>query len=115
ATPQVLGDICRGFDIAPECAVRTGFHRENLTLRFTPVQPADRDALLRERLTSGPLGASRGPSIVYVTLQKTAEDVASALVRAGRPAFAYHAGLEDAERTRVQDWFLESADAVVVA
>jgi len=115
ATPQVLDDICRSFGIAPECAVRTGFHRENLTLRFTPVQPADRDALLRERLATGPFGASQGPTIVYVTLQKTAEDVASALMRAGLPALAYHAGMEDAERSRVQDWFLESTDAIVVA
>ncbi|HEY0554472.1 MAG TPA: ATP-dependent DNA helicase RecQ, partial [Thermoanaerobaculia bacterium] len=118
ATPQVLADICRGFDIAPDCAVRTGFHRENLTLRFTPILPADRDALLLERLAPGLSGASQGipgPTIVYVTLQKTAEDVAAALLRAGVPARAYHAGLEDEERTRVQDWFLESTDAVVVA
>ncbi|HEX4959974.1 MAG TPA: ATP-dependent DNA helicase RecQ [Thermoanaerobaculia bacterium] len=113
ATPQVLADICRGFEINPECAVRTGFHRENLTLRTTPVLAADRDDLLLERLTSEAMPA--GPAIVYVTQQKTAEDVAAALMRAGVPALAYHAGLEDAERTRVQDWFLESTDAVVVA
>ncbi|HEY2295665.1 MAG TPA: ATP-dependent DNA helicase RecQ [Thermoanaerobaculia bacterium] len=118
ATPQVLADVCRGFGIAPECAVRTGFHRENLTLRFTPVQAADRDALLRQRLAQGPAAAPpgiSGPSIVYVTQQKTAEDVAAALLSAGVPALAYHAGMEDAERARVQDWFLESAEAVVVA
>src|SRR3954463_7106557 len=113
ATPQVLADVCRGFDIAPECAVRTGFHRKNLTLRTTPVQAEDRDALLLERFTSSAM--QQGPAIVYVTLQKTAETVATALMRAGAPALAYHAGLEDAERTRVQDWFLGSADAVVVA
>ncbi|HYX22576.1 MAG TPA: ATP-dependent DNA helicase RecQ, partial [Thermoanaerobaculia bacterium] len=111
ATPQVLADVCRGFGIAPECAVRTGFHRENLTLRTTPVHAADRDALLLERLASG----ISGPAIVYVTQQKTAENVAEALMRAGVPALAYHAGMEDDERARVQDWFLESADAVVVA
>ena len=115
ATPQVLADVCRGFDIAPDCAVRTGFHRENLTLRFTPVRPADRDGLLLERLTSKAAGVPQGPTIVYVTLQKTAETVAAALLRAGLPAFAYHAGLEDEERSRVQDAFLESTDAVVVA
>ena len=32
ATPQVLADVCRGFGIEPECAVRTGFYRPNLTL-----------------------------------------------------------------------------------
>jgi ATP-dependent DNA helicase RecQ len=114
ATPQVLDDICRGFGIAPECAVRTGFHRENLTLRFTPVQAADRDALLLDRLSSR-ARVSRGPAIVYVTQQKTAEDVAADLARAGLPALPYHAGLDDAERARVQDWFLESAEAIVVA
>ncbi len=111
ATPQVLDDVCRGFGIAPECAVRTGFHRENLTLRTTPVLATDRDALLLERLSQGPAG----PAIVYVTLQKTAEDVAAALAQKGLPARAYHAGMEDDERARVQDGFLTSADAVVVA
>jgi ATP-dependent DNA helicase RecQ len=112
ATPQVLEDICCSFDIAPDCAVRTGFHRENLTLRTTPVLAADRDALLLERLSSD---AMPGPAIVYVTQQKTAEDVAAALMRAGVPALAYHAGMEDDERARVQDWFLGSTEAVVVA
>ncbi|HEV2846828.1 MAG TPA: ATP-dependent DNA helicase RecQ, partial [Thermoanaerobaculia bacterium] len=111
ATPPVLADICRGFGIAPECAVRTGFHRENLLLRTTPVLAAGRDALLLERLSQGP----SGPGIVYVTQQKTAEEVAAALAQAGLPARAYHAGMEDDERARVQDWFLTSADAVVVA
>jgi ATP-dependent DNA helicase RecQ len=110
ATPQVLEDIRRGFDIVPECAVRTGFHRENLTLALTPVRPAERDALLLKRLRG-----DTGPAIVYVTQQKTAEEVASALAKAGLPARAYHAGMEDDERARVQDEFLASPQAVVVA
>jgi len=113
ATPQVLDDVCRGFGIAPECAIRTGFHRANLTLRTTPVHAAGRDALLLDRLSSSQ--ETSGPAIVYVTLQKTAEEVAAALARADLPARAYHAGMEDDERARVQDWFLGSADAVVVA
>jgi hypothetical protein len=32
ATPQVLDDICKGFGIPPDCAVRTGFHRPNQSL-----------------------------------------------------------------------------------
>jgi ATP-dependent DNA helicase RecQ len=103
ATPQVLDDIRRGFDIAPECAVRTGFHRPNLTLAMTPVRAEERDALLLRRLQEG-----TGPAIVYVTQQRTAEEVAAALAQAGLAARAYHAGMEDDERSRVQDWFLES-------
>src|SRR5438874_13406196 len=46
ATPRVLDDICAGFAIAPECAVRTGFYRPNLTLLATAVSASDRDKLL---------------------------------------------------------------------
>jgi ATP-dependent DNA helicase RecQ len=111
ATPQVLGDICAGFGILPECAVRTGFHRPNLSLHVTPVAAAERDALLLRRLNERP----RGPTIVYVTLQRTSEEVAGRLFGVGVPAKFYHAGMEDADRAAVQDWFAASDVAVVVA
>jgi ATP-dependent DNA helicase RecQ len=111
ATPQVLADICRGFGIAPECAVRTGFYRPNLTVLITPVSPAERPAVLQERLAGRPAG----PTIVYVTLQRTAEAVAEDLAKAGLPAKAYHAGMETDDRTAVQNWFSEADRAIVVA
>jgi ATP-dependent DNA helicase RecQ len=111
ATPQVLKDICREFGIAPECAVRTGFYRPNLTLITTPIAAPDRDAALVERLRTRPAG----PTIVYVTLQRTAELVATQLAAAGFQAQAYHAGMEDDARAAVQDWFIASDNAVVVA
>jgi ATP-dependent DNA helicase RecQ len=111
ATPQVLADICTGFGIAPECAVRTTFHRPNLSLQITPLSLAERDALLRRRFQERP----PGPTIVYVTLQRTAQDVAGRLFAAGVPAKFYHAGMEDADRAAVQDWFAASDEAVVVA
>jgi ATP-dependent DNA helicase RecQ len=111
ATPQVLGDVCAGFGIPPECAVRTGFHRPNLGLHVTPVAAGERDALLVRRLKERP----PGPTIVYVTLQRTAEEVAGRLFGAGVPAKFYHAGMEDADRAAVQDWFAASDEAVVVA
>jgi ATP-dependent DNA helicase RecQ len=111
ATPQVLDDICHGFHIDPACAVRTGFYRPNLRLLTTPVAFADRDAMLLDRLRTRP----PGPTIVYVTLQRTAEGVAQRLAAAGFPARAYHAGMEDADRAAVQDWFFRADRAVVVA
>jgi ATP-dependent DNA helicase RecQ len=111
ATPQVLKDICRAFSIAPECAVRTGFYRPNLTLRTAPIDAAQRDARLIDLLRSRPTG----PAIVYVTLQRTAEDIAGKLAAAGFPAKPYHAGMEDEVRASVQEWFQGSNDAVVVA
>jgi ATP-dependent DNA helicase RecQ len=111
ATPQVLSDICREFAIAPQCAIRTGFHRPNLTVLTTPIRAADRDAALRDRLGTRP----PGPTIVYVTLQRTAEVLAADLAAVGVPARPYHAGMTDEDRSAVQDWFAAADHAVVVA
>ncbi len=111
ATPAVLEDICRQFQIAPAHAVRTGFYRSNLSLRITPVSVDEHDAALLDRLTRH----DRGPTIVYVTLQRTAEQVADRLTRRGFDARAYHAGMKDEDRAAVQDWFAGSNTAIVVA
>jgi ATP-dependent DNA helicase RecQ len=111
ATSPVLADICKGFGIAPECTVRTGFYRPNLAVHTTPVRAAERDGLLQERLQGRPAG----PTIVYVTLQRTAEEVAGRLAAEGLPARPYHAGMETEERTAVQEWFAASDRAIVVA
>ncbi len=111
ATPKVAEDICEGFGILGECVVRTGFYRKNLTVLTTPIAAADRDMALLERLKRYPTG----PTIVYVTLQKTSEQVAAYLTSAELPARAYHAGMRDEQRAEVQDWFMDSDDGIVVA
>ena len=111
ATPEVLKDICRQFEIQPAHAVQTGFYRPNLTMLITPVTAQERDGTLLDRLTQ----RERGPTIVYVTLQRTAEQVADRLARRGFDAKAYHAGMKDDDRTAVQDWFAKSDKAIVVA
>lgn len=111
ATVAVAEDICRSFSIAPDAYINTGFHRPNLTMRVTPCRVEDRDPLLVERLQTRP----RGATIVYVTLQKTAEGVAALLAESGFPARHYHAGLDSELRHEVQEWFMASPDAIVVA
>jgi ATP-dependent DNA helicase RecQ len=108
ATPRVVEDIAAAFAIAPDDRVLTGFYRPNLTLEFVPVPRDARDQVLL---------ASRfdGPTIVYVTLQKTAERVARKLANQGLAARAYHAGMESDERAAIQDWFMAGDDRVVVA
>ena len=111
ATPAVVRDICSAFDIPLDCAVVTGFHRPNLELQTTPISKADRDLSLLERVRDRP----PGPTIVYVTLQRTAEQVAERLSVAGLPARAYHAGMDTPSRTAVQEWWTASDRAIVVA
>jgi superfamily II DNA helicase RecQ len=55
-----------------------------------------------------------GPSIVYVTLQRHAEEVANQLLTRGFNAMVYHAGLPTEKRTKVQFDFMASNSAVVV-
>jgi ATP-dependent DNA helicase RecQ len=89
----------------------TGFYRSNLELRATPVSASERDALLLERLRV----REPGPTIVYVTLQRTAERVAADLECSGLAARPYHAGMESEERSAVQDGWMASDRGIVVA
>src|SRR5438034_6729297 len=111
ATPAVVRDVCAGFGIPPEAAVVTGFYRPNLELRTAAMRDADRDAALLAALRTRPPGST----IVYVTHQRSAEEIAARLAAAGLPARAYHAGMDDPDRTAVQDWWAASDRGVVVA
>ncbi len=111
ATPQVLADMCRFFEIEPQCAIRTGFYRQNLTMLATPATLDKRDAMFFEAIRK----RASGPTIVYVTLQRTAETLAERLHAAGFPARPYHAGMEDADREEIQNWFIASERGIVVA
>ncbi|HLO97238.1 MAG TPA: C-terminal helicase domain-containing protein, partial [Fimbriimonas sp.] len=89
----------------------TGFYRPNLEMLITPCRSEQRNEQLLARLRERPVGST----IVYVTLQKTAEMVAQYLSNNGISAMAYHAGLASEERTQIQEWWMERTDGVVVA
>ncbi len=111
ATPAVAHSICEGFEIPAQASVNTGFYRPNLRFCLTPARDDKRRDLLLSRLEKRALGSG----IVYVTLQKTAEQLASFLEQNGVEARAYHAGLEADQRNEIQDWWMESSQRVVVA
>src|SRR5438270_8240930 len=104
ATPAVVVDICEGFGIEERDSAVTGFYRPNLKLPPTPARAAGREQLLIDR----PRERAPGSTIVYVTLQRTAERVAALLAAAGLPARAYHAGMPSDERVEVQEWWTGS-------
>jgi ATP-dependent DNA helicase RecQ len=110
ATPKVVQDICKAFEIPISAAIITGSRRENLSLKAKPSKLDTRATLLAQEIKANP-----GTSIVYVSLQRDAEEVADSLVKAGIEARAYHAGMEDEARTSVQNWWMTAQNAVVVA
>jgi ATP-dependent DNA helicase RecQ len=86
-----------------------GFDRPNIHLR---VERADGSDDKDERLP----GLVRGRrALVYAATRKTTEAAAGLLRASGLGAAAYHAGLADAERVRVQDAFAAGAVPIVCA
>ncbi len=111
ATAPVLKEICDLFEIDPSCSVRTGFYRPNLSIHVKHPTMMERDESLVDELNAHP----PGPTIIYVSIQKTAERVAQMLRESGREARHYHAGMKSEDRLATQEWFLPSKDGVVVA
>jgi ATP-dependent DNA helicase RecQ len=111
ATPAVVKDVCEAFNIPAGDATVTGFYRPNLTMLLTPCP----SGLRREKLVGMLKERPAGSTIVYVTLQKTAESVADWLASNGIPARPYHAGLSPEDRTEIQEWWMGQPDGVVVA
>ena len=111
ATPNVIADMQVKFAIAESDVITTGFYRANLNLWVEPVTGAAK----RQRLVQW-MGERIGqPSIVYVTLQKTAEHIAQHLNQNGISANAYHAGLPHDQREGIQRQFMGGQLNCIVA
>ena len=113
ATPDVREDIAYVLDMdAPNVFVR-GFNRPNL---YFSVEQAGGEAdkhLRAAALINAHKG--EGSAICYAGTRAHAESAAVYLKQKGRRAAAYHAGLEAAERTRVQEAFANGELDVIVA
>ncbi len=111
ATAPVIDDMCAKFDILKQNVVVTGFYRDNLFLQITPTAASEKKDRLLQRIREAP----HAPTIVYVTLQKTAEDVAEFLCANKINAYPYHAGMETEKREEIQNKFMEGTMACIVA
>lgn len=109
ATTEVRDDIVRLLGLTAPDVLVAGFDRPNIELRVTPM-PGDFD-----KHCALPALVGRRHALVYAATRRTAEAAASTLINAGVQAAAYHAGLPDKERMRVQDGFAHGAVRVVCA
>ncbi|USD40536.1 RecQ family ATP-dependent DNA helicase [Vibrio sp. SCSIO 43135] len=111
ATPNVIRDMQGKFSISADNTVVTGFYRSNLDLTISPCQEHEKAEALHRVLAQDPLA----PSIIYVTLQQTAEQVAKQLNQQGLLATAYHAGLKSEQRDDIQQRFMNGQIHCIVA
>jgi len=111
ATTRVRDDMCAKFNIPKDNVFVTGFYRDNLFLQITPTDNSEKKNRLLQRIQQTP----QDPTIVYVTLQKSAEDVAAFLCANNINAHPYHAGMENDNREQIQNKFMDGTLACIVA
>ncbi|WP_434418322.1 RecQ family ATP-dependent DNA helicase [Nannocystis pusilla] len=109
ATPTVQDDIVAQLGLRDAGRFIHGFRRTNIAIEVIERNPGERAAAIRELLSD----RARRPAIVYAATRKSAEELASAL--GPRLAAAYHAGMSNEDRDRVQAAFLNGEREVIVA
>ncbi len=109
ATPIVREDICRSLHILEQNTVMTGFARENLS--FSVIKGQDRLQFLKEYLKKN----EKEAGIIYAATRKTVDQLYERLRKENINAARYHAGMNDEERSREQERFLEDKATVMVA
>jgi len=109
ATPQVQEDICTQLGLRSPLRLVGHPDRPNLVYRAHPRAEGARQILDVVRRYPGQGG------IVYALTRKDTERIAEALQKAGVDARPYHAGMDPADRARVQDDFVNERLQVVAA
>lgn len=111
ATPRVRSDIERTLRMRRPYRHIGSFDRANLLWAVRRVRSrAEKFRLVRPLIRDFP-----GARLVYAATRRRVERIRDALARSGIQAGAYHAGLPEEERTRVQEYFLTAPRPVVVA
>jgi len=109
ATPEVRADIVRSLGLRDPLVLVGGFDRPNLIYRVLP----------RRDLVEQVMGVLRRhpdeAGIVYCLRRADVDELSADLKRRGVRCAGYHAGMDGAERTRVQTAFLAEDLDVVVA
>ncbi|MCL6683781.1 DNA helicase RecQ [Sphingomonas alba] len=108
ADRRTRADILTQLGIPEDGLVVTGFDRPNIRYH---VRPRDGIGGQLKQLLAGQPGAG----IVYAPSRDKAEKLAEGMAGSGRPALAYHAGLDPAVRKRNQAAFVSSEEMVMAS
>ena len=109
ATPKVQHDIQKNLGILDADVYKASFNRPNLFYEVRPKVDALKQVVQHALENKGRSG------IVYCLSRKKVEEIADTLKANGVRAAAYHAGMDSAQRSRIQDEFLMQDVDVIVA
>jgi ATP-dependent DNA helicase RecQ len=110
ATPYVRSDIIEQLKLKEPRAFVSGFDRPNLSISVVHTQK-EREKIAHIRS----LAAREGSGIIYTSTRKAVEQVTGRLQSAGLNAIGYHAGMDEAARTKAQDDFMSGRSQMIVA
>jgi ATP-dependent DNA helicase RecQ len=108
ADRRTRADILTQLGIPEDGLIVAGFDRPNIRYHIRHREQTGKQ--LRDLLADRP-----GPAIVYAPSRDKAEKIAEQIARDGRPALAYHAGLEPKVRACNQTAFVNSEEMVIAA
>ncbi len=111
ATKQVILDMQKKFSIDADDVVVTGFYRKNLFLQMSPCSYENRKSNVLKRIQED----VNAPTIIYVTLQKTAFVVSNFLNENGIKCHHFHAGMKTEEKELIQNQFMQGQISCIVA
>jgi len=108
ADRHTRADILAQLGVPDEGLILAGFDRENLRYTISP-----RDGLAKQ--IADVLAENPGSGIIYAPTRDGTERLAEQIKATGRPARAYHAGLDAPIRAANQKAFVTAEDMVMVA
>jgi ATP-dependent DNA helicase RecQ len=112
ATLDVQQDIIDQLKLPDTERIITGFSRPNLVfhVRHTPDLHSKMQQVLKV------LSVVKGSGIIYVGTRREAEELATTLEANYKiPTFVYHGGMEKSQRSLMQDAYLSTPNAVMIA
>lgn len=110
ATQRVQQDIVQQLDIPSASKHIHGFRRSNIAIEIAKTKRGQRAEVVHKLLSD----EAQRPAIVYATSRRETEELAQSLAEK-MPAAAYHAGMSNEQRDRVQQEFLRGELEVIVA
>lgn len=110
ATPNVQADIAKQLDIPQQNFVITSFARPNLSFQLVN-SPKNTDMYIYNYINAH----QEEPGIIYTNTRKKVEALTDFLCKKGIKAVSYHGGMNNKERSRVQDDFQFDRTQVIVA
>jgi ATP-dependent DNA helicase RecQ len=111
ATQRVREDIVSQLRLRAPQQFVTGFDRKNLFFEVSRVRSGrEKLPLILRRLRD-----LQGAAIIYTGTRKAVESILSHLRLEGVEVLGYHAGMEEEERNRIQEDFMEGRANVIVA